>query len=84
MSEVSDHPSILALNLVLDHKDHEEAHTPAPNGPMPGVHPGIGWHRNLNKETGSPIFIEYLIDDNLEIVTPYFQFSMDSDSPSFY
>ena len=76
MSEVSDHPSILALDLILDHEDREEIRTPAPNGPMLGVHPGVGWHHNLNEETGSPIFIEYLIDNELEIIAPYFQFDM--------
>jgi hypothetical protein len=81
MSEISDHLSIPALNLVLNHKGCEEAHTPAPNGLMLGVHSGIGWHRNLNKETGIPIFVEYLINDNLEIIALYFQFDMDLDSP---
>jgi hypothetical protein len=48
---------------------------------MPGVHPGVGWHRNLNEETGTPIFVKYLINDNLEIIALYFQFDMDLDSP---
>ena len=81
MSKVSDHPSIPALDLILDNEDREEAHTPASNGLMLGVHPGVGWHHNLNKETGSPIFAKYLMDDNLKIIAPYFQFDMDSDSP---
>jgi len=81
MSEVSDHPSIPALDLVLDHENCKENCTPAPNGPLPGVHPGVGWHHNLNDETSNPIFTEYLIDGDLEIIAPYFQFDMDSDSP---
>ena len=81
MSEVSDHPSIPALDLVLDHKDREEMHTPAPNSPLPEVHLSVGWHCNINKETGNPIFTKYLIDNNLKIIAPYFQFDMDSDSP---
>jgi hypothetical protein len=48
---------------------------------MPGVHPGVGWCRNLNDKTGNPIFAEYLIDGDLEIIAPYYQFDMDSDSP---
>jgi hypothetical protein len=62
MSEISDHPSIPALDLVLDHEDREENRTPTLNGPMPGVHLGMGWRRNLNDETGNPIFTEYLIN----------------------
>ena len=81
MSETSDHPSIPALDLDLDPEDREEARTPAPNGPMLGVHPGVGWHRNMNDETGVPLFIKYLVDDDLEIIAPYFQFDMESDSP---
>ena len=81
MSETSDHPSIPALDLVLNHEDREEVRTPTPNGPMPGVHPGVGWRRNMNDETGIPLFLEYLIDDDLEIIAPYFQFDMESDSP---
>jgi hypothetical protein len=81
MSEVSDHPSIPALDLDLNHKDREENRTPAPNGPMLGVHPGVGWRRNLNDETGNPIFAEYLINGDLEIIAPYSQYNMDSDSP---
>jgi hypothetical protein len=81
MSEVSDHPSIPALELILDQEDREENRTPTPNGPMPGVHPGIGWRRNLNDETGNPIFAEYLVNGDLEILAPYFQYNMESDSP---
>jgi hypothetical protein len=81
MSEISNHPSIPALNLDLDHEDCEEARTPAPNGPMPGVHPGVGWRRNMNDETGVPLFLKYLVNNDLEIITPYFQFDMESDSP---
>jgi hypothetical protein len=81
MSEVSDHPFIPALDLDLDHEDREENRTPAPNGPLPGVHLGMGWCCNLNDKTGNPIFAEYLIDGDLEIIAPYFQFDMDSDSP---
>ena len=47
---------------------------------MPGIHPGFGWFRNANEETGSPIFREYVIDDGLEIITPYYQLDMDTDS----
>jgi hypothetical protein len=71
-TEIADDESIPALALVLEDEDHEETRTPAPHGPMPGVHPGFGWFRNANKETGSPIFHEYVIDDRLEIITPYY------------
>jgi hypothetical protein len=81
ISKVSNHSSILALDLILENEDQEEACIPASNGPMLGVYPGIGWHQNLNKETGSPIFIEYLVDNELKIITPYFQFDMELESP---
>jgi hypothetical protein len=71
---------ILALALVLKDEDREEAQTPAPGSPMPGVHPGFGWFCNTNEETGSPIFHEYVIDDSLEIIAPYYQLDMDTNS----
>ena len=80
-TEMTDDESIPALTLVLEDQDCEEAQTPAPGGPMPGVHPGFGWFRNANEETGSPIFREYIIDDGLEIIAPYYQLDMDTDSP---
>jgi hypothetical protein len=48
---------------------------------MPGVHLGFGWFRNANEETGSPIFHKYVIDDGLEIIAPYYQLDMNTDSP---
>jgi hypothetical protein len=81
LTEATDNESIPALTLVLEDEDREEARTPAPGGPMPGVHPGFGWFHNANEETGSPIFREYVIDDGLEIITPYYQLNMDTDSP---
>ena len=69
------------LALVLEDEDRKEAQTLAPGGPMPGVHPGFGWFRNANGETGSTIFREYVIDDGLEIIAPYYQLDMDTDSP---
>jgi hypothetical protein len=80
-TEMTDDKSVPALTLVLEDQDREEAQTPAPGGPMPGVHPGFGWFRNTNEETGSPIFREYVIDDGLEIIAPYYQLDMDTDSP---
>jgi hypothetical protein len=80
-TETMDDESIPALALVLEDEDHEEAQTPAPGGPMPGIHPGFGWFHNTNEETGSPIFREYVIDDRLEIIAPYYQLNMDTDSP---
>jgi hypothetical protein len=79
--ELVDNEFILALTLVLEDKDRKEAHTPAPGGPMPGVHPGFGWFCNANNETGSPIFCQYVVDDGLEIITLYYQLNMDTDSP---
>jgi hypothetical protein len=76
-----DNESILALALILEDQDREETCTPAPGGPMPGVHPGFGWFRNANEETGSPIFREYVVDDGLEIIAPYYQLDMNTDSP---
>jgi hypothetical protein len=76
-----DDESIPALALVLEVEDREEAQTPAPGGPMPGVHPGLSWFRNANEETGSPIFSEYVLENGLEITAPYYQFDMDTDSP---
>jgi hypothetical protein len=70
--ELVDDESILALTLVLEDEDREEACTPAPGGLMPEVHSGFGWFCNANKETGSPIFCEYIIDDGLEIIAPYY------------
>jgi hypothetical protein len=81
MLETSDHPSIPALDLILNHEDYKEVRTLTPNGPMPGVHPSTGWRRNLDQETSRPIFTEYLMDDDLEIIAPYFQFDMYLDSP---
>jgi hypothetical protein len=81
MTETRDNESIPALALVLEDEDREEAQTPAPDGPIPGVHPGLGWFRNANEETGSPIFSEYVLEDGLEIIAPYYQFDMDTDSP---
>jgi hypothetical protein len=78
---MADNESIPALALVLEDEDREEAHTPAPGGPMLGVHPGFGWFRNANDKTGSPIFREYIIDNGLEIIAPYYQLDMDTDSP---
>jgi hypothetical protein len=78
---MADDESIPALALVLEDEDHEEARTPAPGGPMLGVHPGFGWFHNANEETGSPIFCKYVIDDGLEIIAPYYQLDMDIDSP---
>jgi hypothetical protein len=80
-TETMDDKSIPALALVLKDKDCKEAHTPAPGGPMPGVHPGFGWFHNANEETRSPIFREYVIDNGLKIVAPYYQLDMDTDSP---
>jgi hypothetical protein len=76
-----DNESIPALALVLEDKDRKEAQTPAPGGLMPGIHPGFGWFHNANKETRSPIFCEYIINDGLEIIAPYYQLDMDTDSP---
>jgi hypothetical protein len=81
MMEIADDESIPALTLILEDEGHKETHTPAPNGPMPGVHPGIGWFHNANEETGSPIFCEYIINDGLEIIAPYYQLNLDTDSP---
>jgi hypothetical protein len=81
MTEAMDDESIPALALVLEDEDHEEAETPAPGGPMPGVHPGFGWFCNANEETGSPIFREYIVNDGLKIIAPYYQLDMDTDSP---
>jgi hypothetical protein len=78
---MTDNKSVLALTLVLEDEDREEACTPAPGGPMLGIHPGFGWFRNANEETGSPIFCEYVIDDGLEIIAPYYQLDMDTNSP---
>jgi hypothetical protein len=78
---MTDDKSVPALALILEDQDREEAQTPAPGGPMPGIHPGFGWFRNANEETGSPIFCEYVIDDGLEIIAPYYQLDMDTDSP---
>jgi hypothetical protein len=72
MTETIDNESILALALVLEDKDYEEARTPAPGGPMPGIHPGFSWFHNANEETGSPIFHEYVVDNRLEIIAPYY------------
>ena len=80
-TEIADNESIPALALVLEDEDHKEACTPAPGGPMPGVHLGFGRFCNANAETGSPIFCEYIIDDSLEIIAPYYQLNMDTDSP---
>jgi hypothetical protein len=77
----TDNESIPALALVLEDEDREEAQTPVPGSPMPGIHPGFGWFRNTNEETGSPIFCKYVIDDRLEIIAPYYQLNMDTDSP---
>jgi hypothetical protein len=76
-----DDESIPALALVLEDENREEAQTPAPGGPMPCIHPGFSWFCNANEETGSPIFREYVIDDGLEIIAPYYQLDMDTDSP---
>jgi hypothetical protein len=78
---MADDKSVLVLALVLEDQDREEAQTPASGGPMPGVHPGFSWFHNANEETGSPIFHEYIIDDRLEIIAPYYQLDMDTDSP---
>ena len=75
-----DDNSILALMLVLEDKDRKEAQTPAPGGPMPGVHPGFGWFCNTNEETRSPIFHKYVIDDGLKIIAPYYQLDIDTNS----
>jgi len=48
---------------------------------MLGVHLGFGWFCNANKETGSPIFCKYIVDDGLKIIAPYYQLDMDTDSP---
>ena len=71
-TEATDNESIPALALILEDEDREEACTPAPGGPMPGIHPGFGWFRNANEETGSPIFREYVVDNRLEIIAPYY------------
>ena len=81
MTEVADDESIPALALILEDEDHKEAHTLAPGGPMLGVHPGFGWFCNANKETGSPIFCEYIINNGLEVIAPYYQLDMDTNSP---
>jgi len=81
MTEIRDDDSILALTLILEDKDCEEAYTPTLGGPMPGVHPGIVWFHNTNEETSSPIFCKYIIDDSLKIIAPYYQLNMDTDSP---
>jgi len=36
---------------------------------------------NANEETGSPILREYVIDDGLKIIAPYYQLDMDTNSP---
>jgi hypothetical protein len=78
---VVDNESIPALTLVLEDEDRKEIHTLAPGGPMPGDHLGFSWFCNANEETGSPIFHEYVIDDGLKIIAPYYQLDMDTDSP---
>jgi hypothetical protein len=80
-TEMTDDESVPALALILEDQDHKEAQTLAPGGPMPGVHPGFGWFHNTNEETGSPIFHKYVIDDGLEIIAPYYQLDMDTNSP---
>jgi hypothetical protein len=80
-TETADDEPLSVLALVLEDKDHEEACTPALGGPMLGVHPRFGWFHNANKETRSPIFCEYVINDGLKIIAPYYQLDMDTDSP---
>ena len=79
-TETADDKSTPALALVLEDEDREEACTPASGSPMPGIHPGFGWFRNTNEETGSPIFCEYVINDRLKIIAPYYHLNMDTDS----
>jgi len=76
-----DDESVPALALILEDQDRKETQTLAPGGPMPGVHPGFSWFCNANEETGSPIFREYVVDNRLEIIAPYYQLNMDTDSP---
>jgi len=78
--ELADDDNIPALDLILEEEDLREE-TPAPVGPMPRVHLGPGWLCNANKETGSPIFHEYVIDNGLEIIAPYYQLNLNTDSP---
>ena len=80
-TEMADDEPASVLALVMEDEDREEAQTPAPGGPMPGVHPRFGWFCNANEETGSPIFRKYVIIDRLEIIAPYYQLDMDTDSP---
>ena len=81
VTETADNEPASVLALVLEDEDREEARTPAPGSPMPGVHPGSSWFCNANEETGSPIFHEYVINDRLKIIAPYYQLDMDTDSP---
>ena len=81
VTETADNEPASVLALVLEDEDREEARTPAPGSPMPGVHPRFGWFRNANEETESPIFREYVVDNGLEIIAPYYQLDMDTDSP---
>jgi hypothetical protein len=70
--ELTDDNNILALTLILEDEEYEEAYILALGGPMPRVHPETGWFHNANKETGSPIFYKYIIDNSLKIIAPYY------------
>jgi hypothetical protein len=76
MTEMVDNEFIPALALVLEDEDRKEAHRLAPDDPMPGIHPGLGWFHNANEETSSPIFCKYIVNDGLKIITPYYQLDM--------
>jgi len=56
-----------------------EGHTPSPNGPQPGVHPGPGWKDNFDA-TGTRHF--FVIPDGEEdVIAPFISYDLHTNFP---
>jgi len=59
-------------------EEREEAHTTTP---QPGVYPGPGWVRNINHSSNTPVYPEYILDNNMELLAAYYQYDLDTTEP---
>ena len=59
-------------------EEREEAQTTAP---QPGVYPGPGWVRNINYSNNTPVYPEYVVDNDMELLAAYYQYDLETSEP---
>jgi len=62
-------------------EDEEEAHTPLPTGPQPGVHPGPRWHVNFEEAAIHYIFHIPTDSPNRYKIAPFIMIDWNTTSP---